>query len=423
MLLFRASRFLPLFITQFLGALNDNLLKNALVMLVTYRIAALSAHGAQSLVTLAAGLFILPFFLFSALAGQIADKFDRAYLTRIIKTVEIFIMSVAALGFWLQSIWLLFAALFAMGVHSTFFGPIKYALLPQHLTRAELLTGNAYIEAGTFLAILLGTILGSVLVLQPHGEVIVASLLIAVALAGYCSARSIPIAPATAPGLRIVWNIWRETGRIISYSRADRQIFLCILGISWFWLVGATLLASLAPFVRNTLHAGPSVVTLLLTIFSVGIGLGSVACNLLLRGQIHARYVPWACTGIAVFGIDLYATSRHFHLPGHGLASLRGFVSTSAGVHVVLDLLMMAVTGGLFIVPLYALMQRRAAPAHMARIVAANNVMNALFMVASALLTLALFALGATIPELFLTVSIATLGVAFYSRKLLSLTT
>ena len=418
MALFRASRFLPLFITQFLGALNDNLLKNALVMLVTYRLATSSSHSAQSLVTLAAGLFILPFFLFSALAGQIADKFDRGSLTRLIKTIEIIIMVIAGIGFFQQNIWLLFVALFCMGVHSTFFGPIKYALLPQHLAPAELLTGNAYIEAGTFLAILLGTILGSLLILQTHGAGVISALLMVVAVSGYLSARAIPIAPAMAPALRIAWNIWRETGKIISYSRGDKQIFLCILGISWFWLVGATLLAAFAPFVKGDLYAGPAVVTLLLTIFSIGIGVGSIICNQLLRGQIHARYVPFACAGISIFGIDLYFTSRHFHHAGHGLASLLTFTTTPSGLHVGIDLLLMAIAGGLYIVPLYAIMQRRSPSAHMARVIAANNVMNALFMVVSALLTLALLALKFTIPEIFLTVSIATLGVALYSRKL-----
>lgn len=418
MFLFRTSRFLPLFITQFLGAMNDNLLKNALVMLVTYHLTTSAGHGAQSLVTLAAGLFILPFFLFSALAGQIADKFDRAYLTRLIKAFEIFIMVIAAIGFLQQNIWLLFVVLFCMGVHSTFFGPIKYALLPQHLAPAELLTGNSYIEAGTFLAILLGTILGSLLILQTHGAFIVSIVLLAVAAAGYLAGCAIPVAPATAPALRIVWNLWRETGKIIAYSRNDKQIFLCILGISWFWLVGATLLAAFAPFVKDNLHAGPDVVTLLLAIFSIGIGVGSIICNRLLRGQIHTRYVPFACAGIAVFGVDLYFTSRHFHHPDQGLAPLLSFITTLAGVHVVIDLLLMAIAGGLYIIPLYALMQRRSPPAHMARVIAANNVMNALFMVASAVLTLLLLDLKLTIPEIFLTVSIATFGVSLYSRKL-----
>lgn len=418
MLLFCTRRFLPLFLTQFLGALNDNLFKNALVMLVTYRIAAITGQNAQFLVTLAAGLFILPFFLFSAIAGQVADKFDRAALTRIIKTVEIVIMAIAVIGFMLQNSWLLFLVLFGMGTHSTFFGPIKYALLPQQLAQRELLAGNAYIEAGTFLAILSGTILGSVLILQPHGRMIVSAVLLLVAIAGYLSSRKIPTAPATAPALRLAWNIWRETGRIISYSYQDRQVFLCVLGISWFWLIGATLLAEFAPFVKTTLHATPAVVTLLLTIFSVGIGIGSVVCNRLLRGRVRARYVSLACLGISLFGIDLYFTSRHFHMAETAFFSLWSFVTLLAGLHIVFDLLMIAIFGGLYIVPLYATMQHRAPAEHMARVIAANNVMNALFMVIAVLLILGLLAFSLTIPEIFLCVFLANLGVTFYIRRL-----
>lgn len=418
MFLFRARRFLPLFLTQFLGALNDNLFKNALVMLVTYNIAAATRQSTQLLVTLAAALFILPFFLFSATAGQVADKFDRAHLTRIIKMLEIIIMMIAAIGFVLQNIWLLFFVLFSMGTHSTFFGPIKYALLPQQLEQTELLAGNSYIEAGTFLAILLGTIFGSILILQPYGKVVVSVALLLVAMAGYLSSLKIPKAPAMAPTLRLAWNIWRETGRIISYSYNDKKVFLCILGISWFWLIGATLLAEFAPFVKITLHAAPAVVTLLLTVFSIGVGIGSVVCNKLLRGRIQTNYVSLACLGISLFGIDLYFASRHFPGSNKIFFSLWSFVGSFAGLHVVFDLLMIAIFGGLYIVPLYATMQYCAPAAHMARVIAANNVMNALFMVVAALLTLALLAFFVAIPVVFLVVFLANLGVAFYIRKL-----
>ncbi len=415
----RTQRFLPLFLTQFLGALNDNLLKNAMIMLVTYRIAVSTGENAQVMVTLAAGLFILPFFLFSATAGQLADKFDKAALTRIIKTVEIAIMGVAAIGFFAQSTALLLAALFAMGVHSTFFGPIKYALLPQQLHDDELLPGNAYIEAGTFLAILLGTLLGGVLVLQAHGIPLISAALLAIAATGYVTSRRIPAAPACDPALRINPNIWQETGRILAYSRSDRQIFLCILGISWFWLVGATLLAEFAPFVKDVLHADAAVVTLLLTIFSVGIGIGSFLCNKLLRGHIQATYVPLAALAISVFGVDLYFASRHFHAPVSGLFSLWQFIASPGGLRIVFDLLCMALSGGIFIVPLYAIIQHRSAPEHRARVIAANNVINSLFMVASALLTLALLSAGFTIPGVFLIIALANLAVAAYICKLL----
>lgn len=416
---FRTQRFLPLFLTQFLGALNDNLLKNALVMLVTYRIAVSTGGNAQILVTLAAGLFILPFFLLSATAGQLADKYDRATLTRIIKTAEIVIMLVASAGFFMQSTWLLLPALFGMGVHSTFFGPIKYALLPQQLHDDELLPGNAYIEAGTFLAILLGTILGGVLVLRSHGTILVCIALLAVAVAGYLTSRHIPAAPAAEPALHINRNIWQESCKIIAYSRADKQIFLCILGISWFWLVGSTLLAEFAPYVKGVLHADASVVTLLLTIFSVGIGIGSFLCNRLLRGHIQSTYVPLAALMISIFGVDLYFASRHFPVPSGGLLSLWQFITMPRGLRVLADLLLMAINGGIYIVPLYAIMQHRSAPEHRSRVIAANNIINSLFMVVSALLTLAMLSLSFTIPEVFLSVALANFLVAIYICRLL----
>jgi acyl-[acyl-carrier-protein]-phospholipid O-acyltransferase/long-chain-fatty-acid--[acyl-carrier-protein] ligase len=416
--LFRTRRFLPLFLTQFLGALNDNLLKNALVVLVTYRVAVAAGANAQILVTLAAGLFILPFFLLSATAGQMADKYDKAALSRIIKMAEIGIMGFAGVGFLTQSTGLLLAALFGMGVHSTFFGPIKYALLPQQLRPEELLAGNAYIEAGTFLAILLGTILGSLLILAPHGVGLACGALLGVAVAGYVCSRFMPPAAAPDPGLRVGRNVWRETWGIIGFARRDQDIFRCILGISWFWLVGATLLAEFAPFVKDVLHADAAVVTLLLTVFSIGIGLGSLICNLLLHGRVRARFVPWAALAISVFGVDLFFASRHFG--DVRLATFAQFAAMPRAWRVVLDLLGMAVSGGVYIVPLYAIVQSRGAVAHRARIIAANNVVNSLFMVAAAVATLVLLSLSITIPQVFLLVALANLAVAGYMFRLVA---
>lgn len=433
MLLFRSARFLPLFLTQFFGALNDNLLKNAMVILLTYGIAGSADGHAQMLVTLAGGLFILPFFLLSATAGQMADKYDRATMTRWIKAVEIVIMAFASVGFLTRNVGLLFLALFGMGVHSTFFGPIKYALLPQQLSEDELLPANSYIEAGTFLSILIGTILGGVLILQTHGALAVCAALFAIAIAGYLSSRSIPAAPSSDPTLRVSFRLWKETRQIIGYSRQDKSTFLCILGISWFWFVGATLLSEFAPYAKDVLHAEPAVVTLLLTVFSVGIALGSFFCERLLRGQVKSTYVPLAALAITLFGIDLFFGSRHFagvetiHLTsalnlahqGVTLLLLRDFIAMPAAWRVLGDLCGMAISAGLYIVPLYAIMQQRSAPAHRARIIAANNVVNALFMVASALLTLLMLSLSFTIPDVFLAVAIANGIVAIYICKLL----
>jgi acyl-[acyl-carrier-protein]-phospholipid O-acyltransferase/long-chain-fatty-acid--[acyl-carrier-protein] ligase len=424
MSLFRTKRFLPLFLTQFFGALNDNMLKNAMIMLITYRMAT-SAHDAQSLVTIAGGLFVLPFFLFSAMAGQMADKYDRAAMTRVIKVVEIAIMAVAVAGFYLHSVAILLIALAGMGIHSTFFGPIKYALLPQQLKPDELLGGNALIEAGTFLAILMGTIAGGALVLRAHGETLICIALIVIAVIGYLSSRHIAAAAPSDPTLRINPNLFRETINIVSQSYQDKAIKLCILGSSWFWFVGATLLAQFAPYVKEVLHADPSVVTLLLTVFSVGVGLGSYACNKLLRGEVQATYVPLAALGLTLFGIDLYLASQHAaalvgtDTTGGALQSLNAFMRAPANWRVLFDLGGIAVCGGIYIVPLYAIMQHRSPPAHRARVIAANNVMNALFMVVSAVLTLVLLALHFTIPEIFLSVALANGVVALYICRLL----
>lgn len=412
--LLRTRRFLPLFVTQFLGACNDNLLKNALVMLITYRIA--EAGKAQLLVTFAGGLLILPFFLFSATAGQLADKIDRARLTRFVKLAEICLMCIAAVGFALSSIPLLLFVLFGMGVHSTFFGPIKYALLPQHLHDDELLAGNGYIESGTFLAILFGTITGGLLVLKAGGSAWVSLLMVALALLGYAASRAIPPAPPPDPKLAIDWNIASQTWRIVQFSREDSSVFACIIGISWFWLVGATYLLQFAPFVKGTLHAAPEVVTLFLTLFSVGIGIGSFLCNKLLGGEMKSRYVPIAALGMALFGIDLYLASGAVHA-GAALLGWREFMAMLTGLRIMFDLVMIAVCSGIYIVPLYTIMQHRSAAPHRARIIAANNVVNALFMVAAAVLTLAMLSLRFTIPEVFLVIACGNIAAALVCRR------
>ncbi|MDE3060647.1 MAG: MFS transporter [Pseudomonadota bacterium] len=412
-----SRRFLPLFLTQFLGALNDNLLKNALVMLVTYRIATQSGENAQLLVTLAAGIFILPFFLFSATAGQLADKYDRARLTRIIKIAEIVIMLLATIGFAMENSAFLLLALFCMGMHSTFFGPIKYALLPQHLHEGELLPGNAWIEAGTFLAILLGTILGGVLVLQQGGTLLVSGALLTCAVLGYISSRFIPHAPGPEPLLAVSLNLWRETWHIVDFSRVNARVFRCILGISWFWLVGATFLSQFPTYVKDVLHAESGIVTLFLTAFSVGIGVGSFLCSRLLGGHIKSTYVPLACLGMTLFGVDLYFASQ-FPITAGGLVNLRQFLESEGSRRIVIDLFLLAVSAGLYIVPLYAIMQHDSAAEHRARIIAANNILNALFMVAAAIATMLMLSASFTTPQVFLIVSLANGLAAIYISRL-----
>lgn len=411
---FRTRRFFPLFVTQFMGAFNDNLLKNALVMLVTYKLASKQGMDTQQLVTIAGGLFMLPFFLFSATAGQVSDKFSREKITRIIKLVEIFIMVFAAIGFYSGNIWFLLFVLFMMGVHSTFFGPIKFALLPQHLNNDELLLGNAYIEAGTFLAILIGTILG-ILILQPIGVELVSGLLLAAALTGYISSRYIPESPAPEPELAISKNIWKETWRIVGFARENKRVFLSILGISWFWLVGATYLSQFPAYAKDILSAEPDIVTMFLTIFSIGVGTGSFLCNKLLKGEIKSTYVPISMLGITIFGADLYFATIANIMPAPGmLMGISEFLSSFQRLRILFDLLLIAICSGLYIVPLYAIMQHSSSIQHRARIIAANNVMNAIFMVASALIVLALLSFGFNIPQVFLVMAVANGFVAFY---------
>ena len=281
----KSRRFLPLFVTQFLGAFNDNLYKNAVVVLILFRLAGDAAGDGEVLVAIAGGLFILPFFLFSATAGQLADKYDKARMIRAVKAAEIVIMGLAAAGFVWGRIDFLLAVLFLMGAQSTFFGPLKYGILPQHLEAKELVGGNALIEAATFLAILIGTIAGGLLILTDGGTAIVSAGVVAVALAGWAASLTIPAAPASAPGLKVNWNLVSETGGILRHAAARRDIFLSILGISWFWLVGATFILLFPPYAKEVLGGDETVVTLFLTVFSVGIGIGSIGCDRLLKDR------------------------------------------------------------------------------------------------------------------------------------------
>lgn len=417
--LLKTRRFLPLLVTQFLAAFNDNLFKNALIILVTYRIAADSSAHAAQLVNLAFGLFILPSFLFSALAGDLADKFDRARIARAVKIVEIILAIIGAIGIATASMPLLLLTLFGFGAHAAFFGPVKYAILPQHLSAQELLTGNATIEAGTFLAILTGTIVGGLLVLLPTGAILLAVLMISLSLGGYAVSRQIPSAPGGAPDLTISLNIPRETMKLLRYSLHQRDIRLCILGISWFWFMGSIFLAQFAPLAKDVLHADGAVVTLFLTVFSIGIACGSLICARLLRGYVRATPVPLAALGMSLCGFDLYAALTAVTPNPTDLTDLASFIASSTGLHVLADLGGLALCGGFFIVPLYTLLQTRADKAHGARAIAANNLVNALFMVAAAGLALALLAAGCTIPQLFLIVAALNIFVAIYICKLL----
>lgn len=408
--LLKTRRFGPFFGTQFLGAFNDNLFKNALVVVLTFQAAQWTSIKPELLANLAAGIFILPFFLFSASAGQLADKYDKALLARWVKALEIGIMSLAGLGFALHSLNLLLACLFLMGLHSTLFGPVKYAILPQHLGDDELVPGNALVEAGTFVAILLGTLAGGLLAGMANGTTWISTACLLVAAAGYISSRSIPTAPPSAPELRLNLNPLSETWHNIGSARKNPVVFLAILGISWFWLYGALLLAQFPAYAKNVLGGAETSVALLLAVFTLGTGIGSLLCERLSPGHLEIGLVPLGAIGMTLFGIDL-----GFASPGTASATPLGIAAlvTAPGVwRVLLDLCAIGLFGGLFIVPLYALMQVRSDSPHRARIVAANNIMNALFMVVGAGVAGALLGNGLSIPQLFAAASVANGGVA-----------
>lgn len=408
--LLRRRRFLPLFLTQSGGAFTDNTFRNALIILITF---SLATETARTVSNLAAGLFILPFFLFSATAGQIADKFEKAALIRLIKAGEVVIMALAALAFALDSLPALLALLFLMGTQSAFFGPLKYGILPQHLSSEELLGGNGLIEMGTFLAILLGTLAGGVLVAgETIGPAGVGLAAFVVALLGWTASRSIPTADPTEPGLRVNPNPLTETWRIIDYARADRSVFLSILGISWFWMLGSVYLTQFPAYAKTVLGGDESLVTLLLVLFSLGIGLGSLLCEKLSGHKVELGLVPFGSIGLTLFGLDLvWAQSDAWTGPVRGIAA---FLADPSGIRVAVDLFLIGVFGGFYIVPLYAVVQSRADPTRRARIIAANNVLNALFMVIAAGYAVGLFTLGLDIPQLFLTAALLNALVAIY---------
>lgn len=411
--LLKTRRFAPLFGTQFLGAFNDNLYKNALIVLLTFQSAQWTTLAPELLANLAAGIFILPFFLFSATAGQLADKYDKALIARLTKLLEVAIMGVAAAGFWLHSLPVLMTALFLLGLQAALFGPVKFAILPQHLHPDELVGGNALIEAGTFVAILVGTLAGGLLagaVAQPMW-IAVGGLLVAVL--GYLTSRDIPPAPAPDPGLKINLNPITETWHNINFARSNRTVFLSILGISWFWLYGALFLAQFPAYTKNVLGGGEATVTLLLAIFTVGIGLGSLLCERMSGKHVEIGLVPFGSIGLTLFGIDLYFASP-VGLVGNGTHELLALLSIPAIWRVLFDLMMLGVFGGFFIVPLYALVQIRSAPEQRARIIAANNILNALFMVVGALGAAAALGAGLSIPALFGLAALLNALVAIY---------
>lgn len=406
-------RFAPLFVVQFLGAFNDNLLKFALLFLANFGIYAAAPGKAEMLATIATGLFILPYFLFSSIAGQLADTHDKAVLVRWVKAAEIGIMMLAIGGFWFSSIPVLLACLFLMGVHSTVFGPVKYSILPQHLQPREIMGGTGLIEAGTFLAILGGQLLGGVI---PACEAGLAAT--GIAVAGFLASLLVPRAPSLQSRQRIDLNIVRGTWRILRAAQGGRGVWLAILGISWFFSVGAVVLSEFAPLVKGTLGAGPELVTLFLLIFSIGVAAGSLTVNRLLAGEVSARYVPVSALAMAAFLVMLWLAARTFAI-GDGGASVATFLATPGSWPILIALAGIAIAGGVFIVPLYAILQTHSPPAERSQIIAANNIVNAFVTVVMVAGVLGLLAAGTSVPGVIGALGLATLVIALISCWLL----
>ena len=415
--LLRQRRFAPFFWTQFLGAANDNVYKNALIIFVAYQAAAHAAFDANTLVNLAAGIFILPFVLLSATAGQLADKYEKALLIRYIKLFEIVIMAIGTLGFWKMNLTLLFLALLLMGVHSTVFGPVKYSILPVALKPDELVGGNGMVEMGTFVAILLGTITGGVMVaIEPNGPLFAGLVAVAVAVGGWLISRGIPNTGAAAPNLAINWNPVTETMKNLRFAYGNRTLWLSMLGISWFWFYGATFLTQFPNFAKDILGGNEHVVTLLLALFSIGIGAGSLLCERLSGHKVEIGLVPFGSIGLTIFAVDLWFATQSIHATE--LVGIRAFLSQPVHLRVVADLMLIGMFGGFYIVPLYAMIQQRSDEAYRSRIIAANNILNAVFMVASAGLAIGLLSAGVSIPGLFLVTGILNAAVALFIYKL-----
>jgi 1-acyl-sn-glycerol-3-phosphate acyltransferase len=405
-------RFAPFFWTQALGAFNDNAFRNAMVMLVAFQMALPDAE--VSLYTnLAPALFILPYFLFSATAGQLAEKFEKTRLIRFVKLFEIAAMVVAAVGFFTHHISLLLIVLFLMGMHSTMFGPIKYSILPQALERGELVGGNALVETGTQLAMLVGMIVGnSLMLIAGYGTLAASLTTIGIAVIGYFVSRSIPVAPATAPDLKFNWNPLSETWRVLKLTHEDRAIWNAVLGISWFWFFGTVMIAQLPNYTRHVLGGDGSVNTLALTLFSIGTGVGSLLCERLSGKRVEIGLVPMGAFGLTVFSVDLFFA--HPVVAAGASLSWMAFLAAPGAWRVALDLTMIGAFAGFYVVPLFAFVQSRAPRERLSRIIAGNNIVNALLICAASAFGIGLTLLGLSVPTIFLITGLINIAVAVY---------
>ncbi len=411
--LFSQRRFMPFFMTQGLGAFNDNIFKNALVALLVFESSSLAGLNTDQLVNFSALIFILPFFLFSALFGQFADKYEKSIQIRRVKLLELVIMLLATMGFLLDNIALLIFVLFLLGLQSTIFGPLKYGILPQILRKEELIGGNALIEMGTFVAILAGTIAGPQLAgIEASWPYWVSATCLAVAAVGYLYSRRVPESAAVAPDLTINWNIFSETVRNLKFINQNQTVLNSVLGISWFWFFGAIFLVQIPSYTQNVLGGGKHLMSALLALFIIGISTGSLLCEKLSGKQVEIGLVPFGAIGLTLFGLDLYFASPA--APTMGITVLE-FLSDSNNWRIIIDLLLIGIFGGFYIVPLYALVQSRSAVDHRSRVIAGMNILNALFMVIAAVTAMLILGpAGMDIPELFLISAILNAVVAIY---------
>ncbi len=416
--LLRQRRFLPFFLTQFLGAFNDNIFRNGLVILITFQGVLVAGMEAGQLANVAGALFIFPFFLFSAIAGQLADKYEKAILFQRIKLLEVGLMMLAALAFMTTSYLGLLGVLFLMGCQSTLFGPVKYSYLPQQLATHELVGGNGLVESGTYMAIIFGLTAGIIAVsTDGSAQVTISWLLIGIAVLGYLASRQIPATRAVDPGIKISWNVWSETWRIVGFAKRDKSVFLSILGISWFWFFGSVMTLQIPAYTLEILNGSKEIATLLLVAFAIGVGGGSLLCERMSGHRVELGLVPFGSIGLSLFAVDLY-----FAQPGASISAVDGveqFLNRAGSSRILFDMAMLGAFGGFYSVPLYAMVQERADRQYMSRIIAANNILNSLFMVAAAGMAIAALTLGLSIPQLFLILALLNALVAAYIYTLL----
>lgn len=416
--LLRQRRFAPFFLTQFLGALNDNVFRNGLIILVTFQGILIFGMDHRQLANVASLLFILPFLLLSATAGQLADKYEKSMLMRRIKLLEIALMTAAAFALLTENYALLLPVLFLMGCQSTLFGPVKYAYLPQQLETSELVGGNALVEAGTYVAIILGLIFGGLAVaVNPPDQTLLAALLVGFSVFGYLASRRVPTTRAADPELDISLNAWTETWRIIRFAREDRTVFLSILGISWFWFFGTVMTVQVPAYTLDILNGNEAITTILLVAFAVGVGIGSLLCERMSGRRIELGLVPFGSIGLSLFAVDLYFAQAAPNVAA--VSSISEFVLRPGSWRVLADLALIGAFGGFYSVPLYALIQKRSKEQHLSRIIAANNILNTIFMVVASLMAIVVLNSGFSIPELFLIIAALNVAVSIYIYSLL----